>query len=48
MVVKRKDGWYVVSEKGKPLGGPYTSKDKADKRLQQVEMFKAIDARAKR
>lgn len=39
-VVKRPDGWHVMSEKGKHLGGPYPSKDKADNRLQQVEMFK--------
>lgn len=39
-VVKRPDGYHVISEKGKHLGGPYSSKEKANKRLQQVEMFK--------
>lgn len=39
MIVKKKDGYYVVSSEGKNLGGPY-SKDKAEKRLAQVEMFK--------
>lgn len=39
-VVKRPDGWHVMSEKGKHLGGPYDSRAQADKRLSQVEMFK--------
>lgn len=39
-VVKKKDGWYVESEKGKNLGGPYATKGEAEKRLQQVEYFK--------
>lgn len=39
-VVHKKDGWYVLSEEGKNLGGPYGSKDKAKHRLQQVEYFK--------
>jgi hypothetical protein len=40
MIVKRTDGWYVVSEKGKNLGGPYKSREGAEKRLKQVEYFK--------
>lgn len=32
--------WYVKSEKGKNLGGPYKSKEEAKKRLAQVEYFK--------
>jgi len=40
MIVKRKDGYYVVSEKGKNLGGPYKTIAEARKRLQQVEYFK--------
>lgn len=39
-VVKKDDGWHVMSEEGKNLGGPYDSKEKADKRLRQVEYFK--------
>lgn len=39
-IVKRKKGYYVLSEKGKNLGGPYKSKSKAQKRLRQVEYFK--------
>jgi hypothetical protein len=39
-VVERSDGWHVLSEEGKNLGGPYTSKEKAVKRLRQVEFFK--------
>ena len=40
MIRKRKDGYYVLSEKGKKLGGPYKSKKEAEKRLKQVEYFK--------
>lgn len=39
-VVHQKDGWHVLSEEGKNLGGPYDSKDKAVERLRQVEYFK--------
>jgi hypothetical protein len=39
-VVHQKDGWHVLSEKGKNLGGPYKSKGEAVKRLRQVEYFK--------
>lgn len=40
MIIKRKDGYHVLSEKGKNLGGPYKTRDEAVKRLQQVEYFK--------
>lgn len=40
MIVKRKAGYHVVSEKGKNLGGPYKTKEEAEKRLEQVEYFK--------
>jgi hypothetical protein len=40
MIRKTSDGYVVVSEKGKKLGGPYKSKAKAQKRLSQVEYFK--------
>lgn len=36
---KGKGGFYVKSHSGKSLGGPYT-KEKAKKRLQQIEYFK--------
>lgn len=39
-IVHREDGWHVMSEKGKHLGGPYKSKPQAVKRLRQVEYFK--------
>lgn len=42
MIVKRKDGFHVLSEQGKNLGGPYKDKAQAEKRLKQVEMFKRI------
>lgn len=40
-IVKRKDGYYVLSEtKGRNLGGPYKTRAEAVKRLKQVEYFK--------
>jgi len=43
MIRKRKNGYYVLSEKsGKNLGGPYKSKEAAQKRLRQVEYFKHL------
>lgn len=40
MILKKKDGYHVVSEKGKNLGGPYKTREEAVKRLGQVEYFK--------
>jgi len=40
MIVKVKGGYKVVSSKGKNLGGPYKTKEEAQKRLRQVEFFK--------
>jgi len=40
MIVKRSDGYHVVSEKGKNLGGPYRTREGAARRLRQVEYFK--------
>lgn len=46
MIVKRKNNYYVVSEKKgedgkhKNLGGPYKTRAAAKKRLAQVEYFK--------
>jgi hypothetical protein len=43
VIVKKKDGYYVLSEKSKRnLGGPYSSKEEAKKRLRQVEYFKHL------
>ena len=40
-VVKRKKGYYVLSERTRRnLGGPYSTRKKALKRLRQVEYFK--------
>jgi len=40
-VVKKSDGWYVVSHTtGRNLGGPYLSRERAEKRLAQVRAFK--------
>ena len=40
MIKKLKEGYKVLSEKGKNLGGPYKTKEEAAKRLRQVEYFK--------
>ena len=40
MIVKTAKGYSVQSEKGKNLGGPYKTKEEAQKRLRQVEYFK--------
>ena len=41
MIKKVKGGFKVVSEStGKNLGGPYKTKEQAEKRLEQVEYFK--------
>jgi hypothetical protein len=40
MIKKVKEGYKVLSEKGKNLGGPYKSKSQAEKRLKQIEYFK--------
>lgn len=41
MIKKVKAGYKVVSEKtGKNLGGPYKTKEEAQKRLRQIEFFK--------
>ena len=40
MIVRRKGGWYVVSEEGKNLGGPYPNRKAAEERLREAEYFK--------
>jgi hypothetical protein len=43
MIVKRKDGYHVLSEKTRRnLGGPYKTRAEAEKRLRQVEFFKHV------
>jgi len=39
-IVKRKDGWHVISKNKKNLGGPYNTRKEAVKRLQEIEHFK--------
>jgi len=39
MIVKKANGWYVQSEKGKGLGGPYPTYEAAQKRLDQIELY---------
>jgi len=40
MIRKVKEGYKVLSSKGKNLGGPYKTAAEAKKRLRQVEFFK--------
>jgi hypothetical protein len=41
MIKKVRAGYKVVSEtSGKNLGGPYKTREQAEKRLRQVEFFK--------
>lgn len=43
MIVKRKAGFFVLSEKTRRnLGGPYKTREEAAKRLRQVEYFKHL------
>jgi hypothetical protein len=43
MIVKRKAGYYVLSEQTKRnLGGPYKTRTEAVLRLRQVEYFKRL------
>ena len=42
-----KEKWQVLSEKGKNLG-TYDSKEKAEKRLKQVEYFKHLDKKKRK
>ena len=42
VIVKKPKGWYVLSEKGKHMGGPYKTRQEAEDRLKQIEMFKHI------
>ncbi len=43
MIVKRKSGYFVLSEKTRRnLGGPYKTRGEALKRLRQVEFFKHL------
>ena len=40
MIKKMKDGYRVLSSKGKNMGGPYKTFEEAKKRLREVEYFK--------
>ena len=40
MVVREKGGFSVKSEEGRHLGGPYPTREQAEKRLGQIEFFK--------
>lgn len=41
MIVKTSKGYVVKSESGKTLSKPYTTKQQAQKRLNQIEYFKS-------
>lgn len=40
MIVKVREGYRVLSSKGRNLGGPYRTLEEAKRRLRQVEFFK--------
>jgi hypothetical protein len=40
MIKKERNGYRVLSRKGKNLGGPYQTLEEAERRLRQVEFFK--------
>ena len=40
VIRKKGNKWYVYSETGKKLGGPYPTEAAAKKRLAQIEYFK--------
>ena len=42
MIVRGKNGYYVVSEKGKRLSEEYKTKAEAKKRLREIEYYKAV------
>lgn len=48
MIVKEKGEYCVKSEDGKKkLGGPYKTKEQAEKRLREIEYFKHANKRNK-
>ncbi len=42
MIIKIKEGYRVVSEKGRNMG-TYPTKEQAEVRLRQIEMFKHMN-----
>ncbi len=48
MEVKTSKGFQVKSESGKNLSKDNLTKAQADKRLQDIEMFKAMDKKKKK
>jgi hypothetical protein len=48
VIRKTKHGYQVLSEAGKPLSADDLTKDEAEKRLAQVEMFKSMKHFAKK
>ena len=48
MIKKTATGYVVKSKSGKSLGGPYKTKESAQKRLRQVEYFKSSPAKKKK
>jgi len=46
MIIKRKSGYFVLSEKTRRnLGGPYKTRAGALKRLRQIEFFKHLNGK---
>ncbi|MBI2040087.1 hypothetical protein HYT18_03365 [Candidatus Microgenomates bacterium] len=44
MIIKVKEGWRVVAESGRNMG-TYPTREQAEKRLRQIEMFKHMRKR---
>ncbi len=47
MIRKTKQGYHVVSERGRNLGGPYKTEAEAQARLAQIEHLKTKPTRRK-
>ncbi len=42
MIVKKKDGYYVLADDGENLGGPYADREQAEKRSTQVALSQHV------
>lgn len=45
---RRRGGYYVLTESGRSLGGPYHTRTKAEERLRQAEYFMRRDELARK
>jgi hypothetical protein len=47
MIVKEGKHFFVKSEKGRKLGGPYGTREAAEQRLAEIEAFKHMKSKKK-